>query len=310
MPEFGALEVLLAISRTGSLGAAGRELGLSQQAVTSRLSSLESLTGLRLVTRGARGSTLTSTGSMVAEWAEQLLGVAERLDAGIAMLRQESHRRLKVAASLTIAEQLLPRWLVSIRDDAKQHGTRPPDIVLVTTNSDHVIRAVREGEADLGFIEGPDAPKGLRNRVIAHDELVVIVPLSHKWARRSRPLSPDELRLAPLVSREPGSGTRESLSAALQRGLGAAAEQAPPAIELSSTTAIRAAVLAGAGPAVVSRLSVADDLTLNRLRVIPIAGLDLRRELRAIWLGGPTPSPGAARDLLNHITRQRMIARI
>jgi DNA-binding transcriptional LysR family regulator len=247
---------------------------------------------------------------MVAEWAEQLLGVAERLDAGIAMLRQESHRRLKVAASLTIAEQLLPRWLVSIRDDAKQRGTRPPDIVLVTTNSDHVIHAVREGEADLGFIEGPDAPKGLRNRVIAHDELVVIVPPSHKWARRSRPLSPDELRLAPLVSREPGSGTRESLSAALQRGLGAAAEQTPPAIELPSTTAIRAAVLAGAGPAVVSRLSVGDDLTLNRLRVIPVAGLDLRRELRAIWLGGPTPSPGAARDLLNHITRQRMIARI
>lgn len=59
MPELAAFEVLLAIARTGSLGAAGRELGLTQQAVSSRLASLESQTGVRLVQRSTRGSRLT-----------------------------------------------------------------------------------------------------------------------------------------------------------------------------------------------------------------------------------------------------------
>src|SRR6478672_4960434 len=115
MPELRALEVLLAIARTGSLGAAGRELGLTQQAVSARLTSLEGLTGVRLAVRTARGSRLTQAGVVVAEWADQLLGVAQRVDAGIATLREESRSRVKVVASLTIAEQLMPRWLVSMQ---------------------------------------------------------------------------------------------------------------------------------------------------------------------------------------------------
>lgn len=68
---------------------------------------------------------------------------------------------------------------------------------------------------------------------------------------------------------------------------------------------MRAAVLAGAGPAVMSRLAVTDDLTLGRLREVKIAGLDLRRQLRAIWLSGRTPPAGAVRDLLGHIAAAR-----
>jgi DNA-binding transcriptional LysR family regulator len=76
-------------------------------------------------------------------------------------------------------------------------------------------------------------------------------------------------------------------------------------LELSSAASVRAAVLAGAGAAVMSRLAVADDLTHARLRAIPVADLDLRRELRAIWVGGRTPPAGAVRDLLAHITSGR-----
>ncbi|WKG06007.1 LysR family transcriptional regulator [Mycolicibacterium sp. HK-90] len=301
MPELAAFEVLLAIARTGSLGAAGRELGLTQQAVSSRLASIEAQTGVRLVQRGPRGSRLTAAGSVVAEWADQLLDVAQRVDAGLASLRSESHSRITVAASLTIAEQLMPRWLVSLQADAARRGVSAPRVILSAANSDQVIAAVHDGSADLGFIESPGAPTGLRSRVIAHDELVTVVPPDHKWARRSAPVSPAQLNDTALVSRESGSGTREALSAALRATLGPASRQADPAIELSSAAAMRAAVLAGAGPAVMSRLAVEDDLTLGRLREVPIAGLDLRRELRAIWSGGRTPPAGAVRDLLSHI---------
>ena len=110
------------------------------------------------------------------------------------------------------------------------------------------------------------------------------------------------LRQTPLVSRESGwhllLGADEPVDA----------DQPAPAahpLELASAAAVRAAVLAGAGPALMSRLAVSDDLTHGRLRVVPVADLDLRRDLRAIWMGAQTPPAGAARDLLNHIATSR-----
>ena len=159
-----------------------------------------------------------------------------------------------------------------------------------------------DGTADLGFIETPHVPSNVRSRIVAHDELVVIVPPGHKWARRRSPLTAGELARAPLVTRESGSGTRDALTMALQDALGGPVDQPSPILELSSSAAVRAAVVAGAGPAVMSRLAVADDLTVGRVRAVAVEGLDLHRDLRAIWVGGRTPPAGAARDLLSHIT--------
>lgn len=306
MPELRAFEVLLAIARTGSLGAAGRELGLSQQTVSARVASLEKLTSVRLVVRSARGSQLSSAGLVVAEWAEHLIGVAERVDTGIATLREQGRNRVRVAASLTVAEQLMPRWLVSMQNEANGRGGDNPHVTLTAMSSSLVVRAVQENEADVGFIEGPNLPKGLHGRVVAHDELVVIVPPSHKWARRSALISAEEVRLTPMVLPESDSGTRESFTAALQDHFGRTVVHAAPVLELSSVTAIRAAVLAGAGPAVISRLSAVDDLALGRLKAIGVADLDLRRRIRAIWMGDRIPPAGAVRDLISHISRQNV----
>jgi DNA-binding transcriptional LysR family regulator len=114
-------------------------------------------------------------------------------------------------------------------------------------------------------------------------------------------LGASELARTPLVTREAGSGTRDTLTAALRQAVGEETQQPPPALELSSAAAVRAAVLAGAGPAVISRLAVADDLAVGRLHAITVRELDLRRRLQAIWVGGRTPPAGAVRDLLSHI---------
>lgn len=301
MPDLSAFEVLLAIAKTGSLGAAARELGLTQQAVSARLSAMEAQTGVRLAIRSARGSQLTSAGVVVTEWADQLLEAAGQVDAGLASLRTESRKRLKVAASLTVAEQLMPRWIVSLRASAARMGREAPEVILTATNSEHVISGVRDGSADLGFIESPGVLAGVRSRVVAHDDLVVIVPPDHKWVRRAKGVSAAELSRTPLVVRELGSGTRDSLTVALRAVLGNDIEPAHPALELSSSVAVRGAVLVGAGPAVISRLAVADDLAVGRLRLVEVPELDLHRDLRAIWTGGRTPPAGAVRDLLSHI---------
>jgi molybdate transport repressor ModE-like protein len=114
MPVLAAFEVLLAIAKTGSLAAAAREVGMTQQAVSARLASIEALTGPRLAVRSTRGSRLTPAGVVVAEGADKLLDVAELVDAGLGALRTESRERITVVASQTIAEQLMPRWLDSL----------------------------------------------------------------------------------------------------------------------------------------------------------------------------------------------------
>jgi DNA-binding transcriptional LysR family regulator len=173
--------------------------------------------------------------------------------------------------------------------------------VLSAANTEAVITQVGEGSADLGFTEGPQRPPGLASRVIGHDRLVVVVAPGHPWVRRRRGISPQELAAAPLASREGGSGTRDTLAAALATALGPAVAQAPAALSLSTTAAVRAAALAGAAPAVISDLAVSDDLAAGRLIRVETHGLDLRRALRAVWNGPSSPPAGPARDLIAHI---------
>ena len=226
--------------------------------------------------------------------------VATEVDAGIAALRDDSRRRLRISASLTVAEQLLPGWLVSLRLAATARGSTPPDVVLTTTNSDTVPEHVQRGTAELGFVEGPRVPRTVRSRVVGHDVLTLVVPPDHPWARRTRPVPAATLAGTPLVAREPGSGTRDALRSALVAALGTDAVTAAPALELSTSAGVRQAVRAGAGPAVLSELAVADDVAAGRLHAVPIDGVDLRRTLRAVWLGARTPPAGAVRDLLGH----------
>lgn len=301
MPDLAALQVFLAVALTGSLNAAARELGVSQQAVSARITSIEKQTGVVLVNRSPQGSTLTPAGVSLAEWSDRLLKSAAELDAGLAALRHDRRTRLRVSASLTVAEQLLPRWLVSLQIAGRTRGTESAEITLTATNSDRVIDDIRSERADLGFIEGPRVPKGLRSRIVARDQLVLIVRPDHPWARRRRTIGATELNDTPLISREEGSGTRDALSTALRSALGPRSVQVPPMMSLSTTSAVRAAVLAGAGPAVLSELAITDDLSNGRLTRIAVDGVDLTRTLRAVWVGPRTPPAGAARDLLSHI---------
>jgi DNA-binding transcriptional LysR family regulator len=303
MPDLAALDGLLAVAHAGSLNAAAREVGISQQAMSARIRALEAQVGVPLLARTSKGSTLTPQGAVIAEWAVRVLDAAHELDVGLAALRAERRGRLRLSASMTVAELLLPRWLASFQAAAQARGDKPVDITLTAVNSSVVVDHLRAGAADLGFIETPSVPSGLRSRVVARDELVLVVCPDHPLARRRRPVGAAELNRTALVSREEGSGTREALAAALRAALGD--QQPPPApiLALSSTAAIRGAVLAGAGPAVLSELAVADDLASRRLVRIPVTGIDLHRYLRAVWIGSAAPPAGAVRDLVGHICR-------
>ncbi|MEO7059139.1 MAG: LysR family transcriptional regulator [Lapillicoccus sp.] len=309
LPDLHAWEVFLAVARTGSLNAAAAQVGVSQQAVSARIASIEAQTGVVLVTRSARGSTLTSAGTVVAEWAARLLDVAAHLDAGLASLRDDRHATLRISASQTIAEQLLPGWLVTLATEAARPSRPAAEAVLTATNSERVAEHVRDGVADIGFVEGPTAPRGLRTRAVGHDRLVAVARPDHPWARRSKGVSAGDLATTRLVAREEGSGTRDALVEALRRALGPGASIAAPVLVFSTATSVRAAVLAGAGPAVLSELAVTDDLSAGRLVEVAVVGVDLSRTLRAVWVGGATPPAGPVRDLVAIAAGPRRLAR-
>ena len=74
-----------------------------------------------LIERSPRGSRLTTNGELVAGWAQAAIDAAAALEAGITSLRERSDAVLRVAASMTVAEYLLPGWLTALRA-----ATRPP----------------------------------------------------------------------------------------------------------------------------------------------------------------------------------------
>ncbi|MDQ1724582.1 MAG: hypothetical protein QOG52_1610 [Frankiaceae bacterium] len=295
VPDLDSLELLLAVATEGSLGRAGAVRGISQPAASARIRRMEGSLGFPLLHRTARGSTLTPAGALVAHWARDVIAAAAVLDAGIGSLREDAAGRLRIAASLTIAEHLLPHWLVRL--SAGQPGIA---VSLSAVNSDEVARQVLHDEVDLGFVEGPTPPSGLSGKVIGEDRLVVVVPPGHPWTRRRKALTSAELATTRLVHREPGSGTRTAFEVALA----AFAPLPTPLLELGSTTAVRSAVAAGAGPAVLSDLAVRDDVANHRLVEVAVSDLDLRRRLRAVWPAGQRPS-GPARDLLAVAARSK-----
>lgn len=297
VPDLVVLQLLAAVSEEGSLSRAGRRLGMSQQAVSARMRSLEAQVGADLIIRSGRGSTLTSSGRVVAGWAADVLAAAERLDAGIASIRSETLRQLDVAASLTIAEYLLPRWLVALRTRQEAAGQGATQVGLTATNSDTVVELVRAGKVPLGFIETSAIPTGLRVRAIGHDELQVAASPDHPWARRRKPVTAQELSDTGLVCREPGSGTRQTLEQLLL-AVGVEGGIAAPRVELSSTAAVRTAIAAGTAPGVLSSFAIADDIALGRLVTVPTVGIPLRRQLSAVWSSGANPPHGPAQDLV------------
>lgn len=287
-PDLVALDLLESIAELGSLGRAASRHGVSQPAVSMRMSQLERSLGVRLLRRSPAGTELTPAGERVAALGRRVLGEVHAMMAGVAALVAEEGSRLRVAASLTVAEHLLPGWLSAL------HRESPGVILSVeVTNSSRVLARVRDGGADVGFVEGHQVRLTGMSAVVARsDRLVVVVAPDHPWAQRADAVSGAELAAADLIVREPGSGTREILDDALSSWGGTHSR-----LELGSTASILAAVRRGEGPAVLSALAVADDVETGRLVQVRSSGVDLTRTLRAVWSVDRPLAPLASRLL-------------
>jgi DNA-binding transcriptional LysR family regulator len=274
----------------GSLGRAAEAMGISQPAMSKRMRELETLAGARLLARSPRGVSPTAAGERLYREARALLAHAEAVESVLDGLRDRP-APIRLAASHTIAEFVLPRALAAVR----RRAGRTPAVELVAANSAVVRDLVRERRFDLGLAAayGEPAPGGLREVRLADDEVTVAVGADHPWAARAA-VGLEEFLVTPMVMRDPTSNARRLLEDAL-RGRGLPAP--PPLTEVGSTAAAITAALAGPAPAVLSRRAV--DAT-PALRAVSVESLRLLRRF-VLLTRDSDPLPGPVAELVGHL---------
>ena len=245
------LEVFVATAHAGSTRAAADRVSRSQSAASAALAELESTLGVMLFDRVGRRLLLNENGRAL------LPGAIALLDQGgeLQDLFTAAHRAaLRVAASLTIGEYLLPERLARWKADHPDSTTR-----LLIGNTRAVIGAVLDMAVDVGFIEGPQTHPDLQVRRWLEDQLVIVAAPGHALARRSA--THRALANAAWILREADSGTRQAADAWLVENLGPLRVD----FELGSTEAIKQLAAAGVGLACVSRHAVQRELANGSL---------------------------------------------
>ncbi len=278
------LRVFSAVAEHRGFSRAAAGLHISQPAVSKAVRLLEREAGVPLIERAGRASRLTAAGERLAARARELFGVEAVAEEELRALRGLEAGSLRVGASTTIATYLLPPIL------ARFHDAHPAIALRVTSaNTRAITRALLERRLDVALVEGPVEHPRIARRRWQSDELVVIAPPGHRLASR-RGVAVGELAAQRFVVREPGSGTREVAERALSRhGVHPAI-----ALQLGSTEAVKQAVAAGLGLAIVSRYAAEDQLALGRIARVKLRGVALNRALTELRLEGRTPSAPAA----------------
>jgi DNA-binding transcriptional LysR family regulator len=270
------LETFAEAAERGSFTAAARALGLTQGAVSQRVAALEAELGVPLFRRRGGRALLTEAG-------QRLHGYAQRIRALYREARQEVGGKpvpvtgeLSLAASSVPGEHLLPALLSALRQKHPRVQVRA-----TVADSEAVLAQVEHGRADLGLVGKRGDSPHLEYRCFGCDQMALVVPAGHAWARRKQ-VSLAELARQPLILREAGSGSRWCLEQALARA-GKALGDLRVALELGSNEAIKEAVQEGLGVAVLSTQVVKKDVKARRLYALKVAGLPLLREMFAVW---------------------------
>ena len=243
---------------------------LTQPTVSGHIKKLEKSTGVRLLDRLGHRATPTKAGDLLYRYAKQILAIRQEAQQAIDEFKGGLKGELILGASSIPGGYLLPPLVGPFR-------ACYPDIsiVLKVSDSKEIIKAVIDGACEVGAVGAQFDDGRLEYRTFAEDEMVLVVPPAHPWASR-KSVQVKELPGQPFLIREDGSGTRKIMELALER------RRLPISAlniigEMGSNEAIRQAVKAGGGIAIISKLAVASDINCRELHAIPIAGLKLTR---------------------------------
>jgi DNA-binding transcriptional LysR family regulator len=278
------LRLFATVAETGSFSRATTVLNLSQPAISQGVRDFELQLGCRLLDRSPKGVKPTREGRALMRHARSVFAAERAAEEELKSLRGLDSGSLRIGASTTIATYLLPEYL------GQFHRTYPGiDLHLVSANTRDIADLMLGHEIEIALVEGPVDDDGLLSEPWQTDIMTMIAAPSHPFAREDAPIDPARLAEELLVIREPGSGSREVVNQALS----AYAIQPSRTLEVGSTEAIKQLVAAGVGVSIVSRAAVKDQVALQRLKMIEIAGVAIERTLWQLTVSGRLSIPAA-----------------
>jgi DNA-binding transcriptional LysR family regulator len=268
------LQAFLAVSESGSTAAAAGLIALSQSATSASLNELEAMLDVRLFDRVGKRLLINDNGRILLPQAKQILDGVNAIEQQFAADNASSAIGLHIGASTTIGTYLLPKILAA---GAAKYGWTNSRVMIANTAD--IAAAVDNFKVDVGLIEGPCHEPDLQVEPWLSDELIVVCARTHALAISGRKVPLKALREAGWLLREPGSGTREAVEAALLPHL----HHLRSAGEFSNSEAIKYAAAAGLGLACMSRLVVADLVEMGQLVELDTTLPALQRNLYLIY---------------------------
>ena len=270
--SFAQLRSFEAVARLGGVTRAAEALHLTQPTVSTQLRELRESTGVDLLAPAGRGVQLTDAGRALLETVTRMFDQWREFEESLADMRGLVRGSLRIAG-VTTTEYFLAQWLKPFLQ------TYPGiEVDLVIDNRDAVIRRLEREQEDLAVMMMPPTHLALHSTRVMDNPLCLISAADHPWAKR-KTTALKHLGGADLLMREAGSGTRQATLEFL------AQHRLAPRIRmtLGSNEAIKHAVAAGLGLAVLSRHAIAKDPAADGLSVLRMAGLPIQRHWRVVW---------------------------
>lgn len=273
------LTVFDAVARRRSFTKAAEELCITQPAVTRHIKELEKQFRARLFERQGNRIALTGAGLVMQRHVMNMQELSRQLEQEIDLLNETRRGSLKLGASTTIAQYVLPPVL------AKFHkASRDVRLTLLNANTEQIEQSLLAGEIELGLIEGDSRRREIRYIPFAIDEIVLVSGAANVKASKSR-IGLEKLRSLPLIMREAGSGTLEVLTHELKnRNM----KLSDLSIEMSlgSTEAIKSYLMHSDCMAFISRHAVAREIESGILKIVEIDDFAIHRQFSFIVLQG------------------------
>lgn len=279
------LKVFRVVASHLNFSRAAEELLLTQPAVTQQIKALEDEYGVSLFDRSGGRIALTPSGQALLPYAIRLKEVSDEAQNAVANASGKLGGQLSLGASQTIGQYLLPALVAGfLRENPRV------SISARSGNTDAILEAVVDRTIQLALIEGPALRKDVHIEPFMEDQMVLVVPASHEWADHDVDL--EELKDAPLLMREFGSGSRRVVEKALAQA-GLAKKDLKTRMELDSTEGLLSAVESGLGVTFVSHWAVRNHLALGTLKIGRLRGVKLSRMLSIAYPAGPEPTGNA-----------------
>lgn len=273
------LKVFYSVAKHLSFTQASKELYISQPAITKHIRELESLYGVRLFDRLGNKISLTDAGKLMLEHCEQILAAYRRLEYDMNLLKNEWTGDLRLGASTTISQYVLPPILARFTEKYPK-----VNVTLMDTNSRNIEQALQNHDIDLGLVEGVFRLPSLKYEPFLHDELVPVVGIQSKLAKKDE-IGLDELQQLPLVLRERGSGTLDAIEMAFDE-VGLKLSSMNVRLYLGGTESIKSFLRCSDSLGIVSLQAVAPELRRGDFKIIDIKGMQIKRHFCFVHLQG------------------------